>query len=68
MGEVSRNEMVTHQNLDSPSDEVETTGDAAVLRDLLKDELDLKEDFRKIKAQDTVRHCQQHTARILDSL
>lgn len=68
MGEVSRNEIVTHQNLDSPSDEVETTGDAAVLRDLLKDELDLKEDFRKIKAQDTVRHCQQHTARILKTI
>lgn len=72
LGEVLRNEM-----LGGSRNEAMMTGEQTVLplfsgpdvRNLLEEnELDLKEEFRKIKPQDAIRHCQQHTARSLKTI
>lgn len=67
-GEVSRKEGVTHP--DSASDQLvlpQFSGpDVSQL--LEENTLEGKEKFRKIKPPDAIRHCQQHTARILKTI
>ena len=77
LGEVSRNEQVTHQDLVVSHNEVMMPPDPAVLppfsgsvvsKLLEEDELEIKDEFRKIKPQDATRHCRQHTARVLKTI
>lgn len=71
LGEVSQVEMFTNHYLNVSRHEDERREEISQhlalldVRGVLKDELELKEEFRKIKSQDEVRHCQQHVARIL---
>ena len=73
LGEVTRNEMLMHAS----RNEAVTHQDQAVLPSfsgpdvshlLEENKLEIKEEFRKIKPQDAIRHCQQHTARILKTI
>ena len=68
LGEVSQEEAVNLQD-NLPDSELLPLCTGPNVSGLLQEsELDFKEEFRKIKTRDAVRHCQQHTARILKTV
>ena len=68
LGEVSQEEAVNmHENL--PDSELLAHRSGPNVSGLLQEsESEITEQFRKIKIGDAVRHCQQHTARILKTI
>ena len=68
LGEVSQEEAVNmHENL--PDSELLAHSSGPDVSGLLQEsESEITEQFRKIKTGDAVRHCQQHTARILKTI
>ena len=68
LGEVSQEEAVNmHENL--PDSELLAHHSGPNVSSLLQEsESEITEQFRKIKTGDAVRHCQQHTARILKTI
>lgn len=64
LGEVSHEEAIAYTD-----SELLPPRTGPNVSDLLQEsELENKEEFRKIKTRDAIRHCQQHTARILKTI
>lgn len=68
LGEVSRNLPVTQPDHAPDQVALPPFSGPDVSQLLADNEVEGKEEFRKIKPQDAVRHCQQHTARILKTV
>ena len=68
LGEVSRNLPVTQPDHAPDQVALPPFSGPDVSQLLADNEVEEKEEFRKIKPQDAVRHCQQHTARILKTV
>lgn len=68
LGEVSQEEAVTF-NDSAPDSRILPACTGPVVSDLLQESvLENREEFRKITTRDAVRHCQEHTARILKTI
>lgn len=68
LGEVSQEEAVTYTESATESELLPPSTGPNVGDLLQESELEQKEEFRKIKTRDAIRHCQQHTARILKTV
>lgn len=68
LGEVAKEEASSYQD-NAPNNELLPPLSGPNVSDLLQEiDLEIKEEFRKIKTRDAIRHCQQHTARILKTI